>query len=164
MGLLLWPADSASSRRPPKPIKKRPSSMDVITPFSRCVHSYPIPPRQQGVPHGNPLSQPLFRALRPQSTSINHSISMGSRAQQGGDTDSRSAECETPISTPGSPGKVEQFCAFGGRRGSPCQLPFSGIAGLSRSAIAPFPQPVRQSVQDVSPTLAGRPVSAIGSS
>jgi len=72
----------------PKPIKKRPSSMDVITPFTRCVHSYPIPPRQQGVPHGNPLSQPLFRALRPQSTSINYSISTGSRAQQGVETDS----------------------------------------------------------------------------
>ena len=27
------------------------------------------------------------------------------------------AECDTPISAPGSPGKVEQFCAFGGRKG-----------------------------------------------
>jgi hypothetical protein len=63
----------------PKPIQKRPSPMQVMAPFSRCVHSYPILSERERVPIGKPLSQPLFAALRPQSTSTNHSISMGSK-------------------------------------------------------------------------------------
>src|ERR1700730_11305316 len=47
----------------PKPIEKRPSPMHVIAPFSRCVHSCPIPLRARGDADGETPFLTLF--LRP---------------------------------------------------------------------------------------------------
>ena len=78
---------------------------------------------------GKPPFSPSFSALRPQSTSISHSISMGSERSKAARRVFGGCRLRNPTPTHGNPGKVEQFCGFGLDHADAC------VAAVRRLAV-----------------------------
>jgi hypothetical protein len=113
--------------------------MHVIAPFSRCVHPYPIPLRARGGADWETPFSASFPALRLQSTSTNHSISMGSERSKAATRVVGGCRLRNPIPTHGNPGNLEQFCGFGLDYAAACVAAVRRLLRVTRALPVRYP-------------------------